>query len=273
MTRARVAERPRPKLPPGWGSSFATPLHWPGRSAPPRNGAADVRTQAAATEDTSRYSRWTLERKALVCREYPRGTNARRIVAACNALPGRMVTLPLLYGIVAGWQLRRPDSHRRPEAHPRWTPERRRLLRAQFVTKAQIGAIVAALNALPGERISATQLGSMARRLGLRRPLPAHHGRWSQARVALARRDYVAGVPTRAIVAAVNALPGPAITLAVLYATARDWGLRRPPQDRHRGAMPRTPAAGMVPAGMDWRFLPELAPRGEDAARGLLAAG
>jgi len=117
----------------------------------------------------------------------------------------------------------RPEEGGEPPAAsfalPRWSDERKALIRTDYATTTDMPGLVARINALPGPSVSADQLRGYAWNvLRIRRPRqrpkppaptrPVEETRWTEERKALMRAEYLTATDLGAFCAKLNALPG-----------------------------------------------------------------
>lgn len=123
-----------------------------------------------------------------------------------------------------------PKSPPATSAAPRWTEERRAKLCEAYPTFPIVADVLDALNRLPGERITMTQMRDMAsNRLKLRRAPTDLPPVFTEERDAMILRLYPTETPREMILEAVNALPGQPTTLAAMTTRAINrLGLHRP---------------------------------------------
>lgn len=125
-----------------------------------------------------------------------------------------------------------------------WNPARDALLRQLVAEGTSRQLCLAPLNALPGLPVTKTaQVAARMRALGLALTIEQRRAIWTAAqapgrtytpeRIVHLREAWPAGVPACEILAALNAMEGPAIRSEVaLNNFANKIGLRRPPADR-----------------------------------------
>ena len=225
------------------------------------------------------WPKWTPERLA-VLRQHAGKMRGRELLAAVNALPGPPVastgamrvqmrklgleSAPGLPPLPEGFDPRGQDEASRAAMRERarllavagglgdWTDDRLALLRAEYATAASAEALLARINALPGNPIASTEsMRHRARTLGIRRPRkggdPEHLAKMNAARSqqAAARREaqqtaeadhvpdtteMVEGAPTikQDMKVATPATIEPGLTVAPEPATLNPWASTSP---------------------------------------------
>lgn len=210
---------------------------------------ARIGTLRAALEDAlagaaaKRHAMFTPERVARLAALWPTPTPLDDIRADLNALPGP--TIPDNRKLIDHAKYRGLKGRRRflgketiqrlgsaiSAAKTTFTPERDAALAEGWNRGDSPAAILAAINALPGGRITEGPLFNRRRRLGLPdrdlrgRNGPAAQTKFSPERDSALREGWLRGDSPAVILAAINALPGKPVTESPLFNRRKRLGL------------------------------------------------